>query len=252
MNDHIILSGKVLRGGSSRAVKVPMLCPDGLPGECRRGFCYISIPLTWDIFHTTTEQLRLDAIQSNPSSQLGSCLFSKNRDSVTSLGNLCQRSVTLRQSLLCFCLYLLPLVLSLGSTEEPECLLFSPVLQVLMYIDEIPLSFSSPSWTLPSLSASPHRRDILVPALSSWPFSGLFPVAPFLLHWGQTRTHHFRCYFSINDTNFLSLMVPLNHHQQTICFTKVTEVGTEQHKWDTAAPGSQEELGGLYFLPLCS
>lgn len=144
------MSGKVLREGSSEVLKTPTLYPDGLLGESRRdhtvfGSCYISIPLTWDILHSTTEQLRSDAIQSNPSAQLGSRPFSKNGDSVTSLGNVWQRSVTLRPNLLCFCLYLLPLVLSLGSTEEPECLLFAPVLQVLMYIGAISLSFSSPS-----------------------------------------------------------------------------------------------------------
>lgn len=67
--------------------------------------------------------------------------ISRNGHPVTSLSNLCQRSVTLIGRAFCVCLHLLPLVLSLGSTEEPECLC-EPVLQVCMYIGEIPLSLS--------------------------------------------------------------------------------------------------------------
>jgi len=73
----------------------------------------------------------------------------KNGDCTTSLGNLCQRSVTLtvqkyfmmfRGNFLCFSLGLFPLVLSLGTTEKS---LAQPSLQPLFrYIYALMRSFS--------------------------------------------------------------------------------------------------------------
>ena len=67
--------------------------------------------------------------------------ISKDGDSATSLGNLCQCSVALivkkcflmfRWSLLCFSLCPLPLAQSLGMTEEPGSVFFPASLWILM------------------------------------------------------------------------------------------------------------------------
>lgn len=138
--------------------------------------------------------------------------ISRNGHPVTSLSNLCQRSVTLIGRAFCVsvctCCPWSCLWAPLKSLNASVNLCFRCVCTSVRFLWACPSS-----WTVPAVSASPHRRDILVPA-SSWPFSGLFPVALFLLHWRKIWTHYFRCYFFINSTIFLSLLVPLNHHQQ--------------------------------------
>ena len=96
--------------------------------------------------------------------------FSKDGDTTASPGNLCQCSVTLsvtkcflmfRGNLPCFSLCPLPLVLSLGTTEQslaPSSL--HPPCRYWCTLMRSPWAFSSPGWTVPAPSASPHRRFI--------------------------------------------------------------------------------------------
>lgn len=104
-------------------------------------------------------------------------------DSAVSLSNLCQFLVilrvkkVLRGNLRCFSLCLLPLVLSVGTTEKnPGCAFFALSLQVFIYFDEIILSLLQGEQSDP---ASVTRR-VPVPSWSLWPFDGLSPVRPCL------------------------------------------------------------------------
>lgn len=121
--------------------------------------------------------------RSIPESFLKIC---EERDSTGSLGNLCQWSVfhTVKKCFLMFirnllCSILCPLspVLSWGICEKSLalsslCLLFKYVWTSLKF----PWTFSSQGWTVPGLSASPHRRSAPLSWSSGWLYTGLFLV----------------------------------------------------------------------------
>ena len=104
--------------------------------------------------------------------------IAKDRDSIVILGSLCQCSVTLtvkkcflmfRGNLLCFILCPLPHVLSLGITGKSlDPSIFTPSLQVFMYIGEISARTPSLLFLRAELSrifsAFHHRRHALVPS----------------------------------------------------------------------------------------
>lgn len=108
--------------------------------------------------------------------------ISRDGDSRTNLGSLCQCSVTLtvkicflmfRQNLVCFSLHPLLLVLSLGTTDKGLGLLsfHPPSLKVVVHIDSTP--FFSPCWTIPAHSSLERCSSPLIhpsgPLLDSWP-----------------------------------------------------------------------------------
>ena len=113
-----------------------------------------------------------------------------------SLGSLYPCSVTyrtqkcflvFRRNLLHFSLFLLPLVLTLGTTEESGSILFTPSLQAFINTDEIPLSLlfsrvSSPS----SLSLSSQEK--YSSSLTHWLCAGLTPVCQGLPVTQRART----------------------------------------------------------------
>lgn len=71
-----------------------------------------------------------------------------------------------------------PLVLSLGILERSW--LFAPSLQILIRIGKIPPELPLLQSEQSQLSACPHHSNVPVLQLSSWPFTGLFPVCPCL------------------------------------------------------------------------
>jgi len=97
------------------------------------------------------------------------------------------------QSLLHSSLCPLPLVLALGTTEKSlvPSSLHSPFRQMLK---RSPWAFSSPGWTVPTLSSSPHRRCAPLSQSCSWPSNGLLSVCSYIKHWGaQNWTQYSRC-----------------------------------------------------------
>lgn len=122
---------------------------------------------------------------------------SKDGDSPTSLGNLCQCSVTLtlkkcflmfRWDFLYFNLYPLPLLLSLGITKTslPQSSLHSHI----RYLFALITSALSLLFAMLSSSGSVclSMTSILRPESSLWPFAGLFPVCSCLSFTRKFRT----------------------------------------------------------------
>jgi len=74
---------------------------------------------------------------------------------------------------------LVPIASSPGTGQHwkvPGSVLFAPSHQVFIHVDEIPTAFSPPGWTVPALSAFPHRGHAPVPSPLLWPCAGLSPV----------------------------------------------------------------------------
>ena len=63
-----------------------------------------------------------------------------------------------------------------------------PPFRYLCTLIRSPWAFSSPGWTVPALSASPHRRGAPVPSSSLWPFTGHSPLCPCLCCTGEPIT----------------------------------------------------------------
>ena len=82
--------------------------------------------------------------------------------------------------------------------------------------EDPPQTLPSPCWTVPSLSAFPHRTDASVPSSSPWPFIGLSPVCPCLFCSGEPRTGHssqtwcHQCGVEGRVTSFNLLATPLS------------------------------------------
>lgn len=109
----------------------------------------------------------------------------KERYSITSLGNLFQCSLPhavtkcflmSRQNLFCSSLCLLQSTFCPDAGhhwKEPCSVFIAHSLQVFIHIDEILPSLSCLPWTVPALSASPHRKGVPVTESSWWSSTGL-------------------------------------------------------------------------------
>ena len=138
--------------------------------------------------------------------------ISKDGDYTPSPGNLCQSLVTLivkkcflmfRQSLLCFSLCPLPLVLSLGSTEKsltPSSV--HPSCRYLYTLMRYPWVCSSPGWTVPALLACPRSR-CSSPLINFVAFHwALSCMSMSLLCWGaQNWTQYLNFVCRVNQRN---------------------------------------------------
>jgi len=82
--------------------------------------------------------------------------------------------------------------------------------------------FSSPGWTVPTLSASPCRTDTPVPPSSFWPFAGHCLVCLYLCYTGEPRTGpctpdvSHQCCAQGNDQPHLDLLTMLIPKQPRI------------------------------------
>lgn len=85
----------------------------------------------------------------------------------------------LRGNLPCFSLCLLPVVLSLGTTEKNPGSAFL-ALSLFPTLRRSSWAFSSSGRTVPALWAISVMRHVPVPSWSLWPFIGLSPVCPCL------------------------------------------------------------------------
>ena len=134
----------------------------------------------------------------------------KDGDSTTSPGNLCQCLVTftvkkcflmLRGNFPCFSLCPLPLVLSLGTTEQSLSLssLHPPFRYLCTFMRSL-WAFFSPGWTVPALPTSPYRRDAPVPSSSLQPLAWLCSMSVSLLYWkAHNRIQDSSCSLTSSD-----------------------------------------------------
>ena len=119
---------------------------------------------------------------------------SREGSSTAPLGNLCQDLTTFiaknfflksNINLPSFRLKPLPLVLSLRAlVKSPSPAFSQPPSGTGRLLESLPGVFSSPGWTIPTLTAFPHRSGVTALWSSSWPFSGPTPTgAPEVLDW---------------------------------------------------------------------
>lgn len=96
-----------------------------------------------------------------------------------------------RENLLCSSLFPTSLVLVLAITEKIlASSSLSPPFRYLWTLMRTPWASSSPSWTVPSLPASPHVRGAADPLSLWWPVAGLFPIRPGLSYNEGWRAGH--------------------------------------------------------------
>lgn len=139
--------------------------------------------------------------------------ISKDGDFTISLGKFWQCSVTFavtkcflmfRGDFSHFSLCPLLLVLSLVTTKHS---LAQHVLFALSLLWWDPFK-PSPGWTVPVVSALPHRKDAWEPSSSFWPFTGLSPAA--LNMW-------FGSLIQLRDTDTVLLYLPWKSQKKVAC-----------------------------------